>query len=1431
MTRYPGPVEGSFGEVATMPEADSSPDPKPAPRLGSYLLVQALGSGGMSNVFRAVHEETGSTVAVKVLPRTLAKNATLLQRFMREAKSAESLDHSNIVAIYDRGFDQGRHYLVLEYVEGRDLHDRVRLNGPLGAEEAVGFIREVAEGLRYAAGQGMIHRDVKPANLLMTPDGHAKIIDLGLALQIEDEDERVTRDGTTVGTVDYMAPEQARDSRQTSERSDIYSLGCTFYYLLTGSPPFPGGGLSDKLARHYKAPIPDVREHRPDVPEALSQLIRKMMEKKPENRFADYTQLIEALDTMDDPPTQDFPGEPLDALFADDDEDDEIGLAPTESAIARDREDRPPSNREPLLMAEIVDDDDEDDRPAPTLPPPGPRPRGKEAAKRPGPARRPEPAAPAELSLSELAALDADDPPPRRPAPRPSSSASVTRAPSNPAQSATRPPAFTAIPDEEDDEDEEVYGAEGAVRRGPGPDLPLKAWIGAGVMVGLALAIVGFGAMTLISLTKSETQPESVARKPDQGSNDPEPPEKETYYTPPVAKGPVGPNVKKKKEEVKVEAKAAETVAVPVAPVVEVTYPAEWESKLGPPRTNRPVSISDKLRVVVRRVIQAGDEPQTSSLASAFSRAGDLVEIADVGPFFEDDLQVAGKSRLIRAREGIRPMIKVEFTTNQIIKEQAAKFVLGGQKIDHLIFEGIDFAVDVRDLPDHQSTFFLCQGADLTLRDCSVTILNANVASRANRFSVFRLEEGAKPNRLVLERTAIRGPVATVVDIASARAEVVLSRSLIVGDTRPLIVVEAAEKASRSFHFYRSILTSRGAVMELGNRTNPPVVRSLGTTFARIEGGNTPAVGLVSTRSAFSGEPTSVLDWSGEDDDFIGWSGLLASGPDGSVRVAGLDGIKSSWPGSDAKSRESPTPWPAHNRPDEVTPVEFAELAPSRKPTLIKIATPLGRFHDLTFGSMARLATPELSLSLIPPFVPPSAKNGNIAPPPTPKPAVMPPPNPNAVGPRPKNKAAGPQPKVDRGPMQGGIGQPALPSGPITLTFDVKEAPWAGDLGMYLTEKLVPGVTRATIQVKGGGVHSATPIRLPDGLSISIVGDAIEGSTLPMPIFVPKPGSVGRSMLELHGGDLAIANLAFSSEGAARPKHWVLSEDGILAIRHCRFRDPAPTSNSASSASESGATIAFVAKGTAPIPPRVGPLVKETDRPTALIKNCLIWTAGDAILADVGRGVVNLDNCLIISGGPAFTLLPRDVARDKFEADLVMDRCTIAVDKTSVLLGPLAGDPTRPTRPWLVWTRRCAFPRTQQAGAPGALLQVDADAMARGVLFWQSTSDYYDSHRFLASTGPLPANPPVTDIKKQWLDIWGGEHTKGDRGPTVTSKEAVLRYRGERPKPGKVVPTALELDSSVKEVGVDFKSLPLSTRGVGDTPAAGRSGGVAPERP
>jgi eukaryotic-like serine/threonine-protein kinase len=1382
-----------------MSAGEPSPDSKPAPRLGSYLLVQPLGSGGMSSVFRAVHEETGSVVAVKVLPRALAKNVTLLQRFIREAKSAEALDHPNIVAIYDRGFDQGRHYLVLEFVEGRDLHDRVRINGAMAPDDAVRFIREVAEGLRYASEQGMIHRDVKPANLLLTPDGHAKIIDLGLALQVDDEDERVTRDGTTVGTVDYMAPEQARDSRQTSERSDIYSLGCTFYYLMTGSAPFPGGGLSDKLARHYKAPIPDVRTHRADVSEELSLLIRKMMEKKPDLRFADYTQLIASLDNLGKPASSRIEAPILDAMIVDD--EDEIGLAPTDPVIARGKNeaDRLSSTHDQYLMAEIVDDDE--DEPVPKRPPSSPsKSRPREASP-----KNPGPPPPDEVSLAELAALDADDESGnrrsgQRKAPSSSQTVKTSKTPSTPRLPA--PSLHDMV--EEDEEAETLAGSSGPPRRNMGDEVPLKTWIAAGVLIGLSLAIVAFGVSMIISMTKTPKPLDVVERPVDEPSPKPSveitapPPRinRPTRPTPPIA------TTTTPAATPSITTPPAEVVATIAPPPAEKTYSPEWETRFFPGSLTQSSPLADRSKVVVRRVIEPGDEIQTSSLASALTRAVDVVEISDTGPFFEDDCQISGKTKWIRARPGIRPMIRIEITSNEVVKEQTAKVVVGGTKVEHLVLEGIDLAVDVRALPDHQTALFLCQGVDLTLRDCSLTVVNANDSSRVRRFTIFRVEDGPRPNRIILERSTIRGPVRTLFEVAAARASIVFDRSIVIGDTGPLIVLENTEKPGRSFAFHRSLIATRGPVLEFPAKAPPPVVRSLGSTFARIDG--TTSSPMIVSKANIIGEPSTVLDWSGEANAFVGWSGWLASNLEPIPRVADVAKIRATWPGSDGSSYDSPTPWPVETLRDDLAPRDLASLAPDRLGTLFKIAPPHPKLKDLTLGSLLRLVVPELSASLLPPLnTIPGQPSSATTPPSTPLPTpaqpkpVRPAPEPNATGPRPKVAPAKPQ---DAGPKP-----PPKPPEPLNLTFNVTEGPWFGDLGAYLAEKIVEGTFRVTVQVRGGGVHPMSPLRLPNGLSIGILGDSIEGSKLPMPTFIPKPGMAGRTMIELHGGDLALANLGFASDGANRPLHWIYAEDCLLALRHCRLREPGISSPTV------GPLIAFVARSTTPIPERVGPLASATDRPTARLKDCLIWTGGEAILAELGRGVVALENCLIISGGPAVSLMPQKVARDGFEADLVMDRCTIAVDRTSIHLGAWPGDSGGPSRPWLVSTKRCVFPRTQ-TGPPGALLQVDPNAMARGTLFWQSFGDVYDITRFLAPTGTQPSSIPAGDLKKQWIDLWGLQHTRNDQGPNPRRADQLLRFK-DKLKPGRVIPGSLELDgNSQKDLGVDFKELPPAPR-------------------
>jgi hypothetical protein len=436
-------------------------------------------------------------------------------------------------------------------------------------------------------------------------------------------------------------------------------------------------------------------------------------------------------------------------------------------------------------MAEIVDDDDVEDHaqstPARTLPQPN-RARTGASSKPKKPAV---PSPPAEISLAELAALDSGEH-------EVSNRRSGHRAaPSSTSMRTSRPVSEPKLPNSNlqaiiEEDDEEVVGSEGPLRKGVGEELSLKTWIAAGVLIGLSLAIVFFGAMMLIGMTRPPKPPE-VAERPPEETSVPEPvaPAVPRPKDPNRSSSPLTAKSKTTKQESVGSAPSTEVVKV-TSPPVERAFSTEWETRLFPDRATHVSPIVSRSRILVRRVLEPGEDLQTSSLSAALSRADDLVEIADTGPFFEDNFQISGRTKVVRGREGIRPMIRIDFASNEIVKEQVAKFVLGGTtKTEQLVLEGLDIAVDIRDLPDQQTALFLCQGAELVLRDCTLTVINANDPGRVRRFSIFRVEEGVKPNQIVLERTVIRGPVRTLFDVVAARASIVLDRSVVVGDAGP----------------------------------------------------------------------------------------------------------------------------------------------------------------------------------------------------------------------------------------------------------------------------------------------------------------------------------------------------------------------------------------------------------------------------------------------------------------------------------------------------------------------------------------------------------------------------------------------------------------------------------------------------------------------
>src|SRR6476660_6136698 len=256
-------------------------------RLGKYKLLGQIGKGGMSSVYLAEHEMMRRRVAIKVLPSSRVNDSSYLERFRLEARAVAKLDDPNIVRAYDIDNEDKIHYIVMEYVDGQDLHQVVMANGPLDYDTAADYIAQVASGLQHAHEMGLVHRDIKPANCLVDKHSTVKLLDMGLAKLTEDDQASLTmaNEENVLGTADYLAPEQALNSHEADSRSDIYSLGCTLYFLLTGSPPFPEGSISERLLKHQTARPESIFKVRPDAPASLVEICEIMMSKKPADRF------------------------------------------------------------------------------------------------------------------------------------------------------------------------------------------------------------------------------------------------------------------------------------------------------------------------------------------------------------------------------------------------------------------------------------------------------------------------------------------------------------------------------------------------------------------------------------------------------------------------------------------------------------------------------------------------------------------------------------------------------------------------------------------------------------------------------------------------------------------------------------------------------------------------------------------------------------------------------------------------------------------------------------------------------------------------------------------------------------------------------------------------------------------------------------------
>ena len=277
--------------------------------LGKYKLLNLLGVGGMGRVFLAEHTIMHRKVALKVISKEFSNNPDALKQFQAEARAIATLNHINIVQAYNFESEGDRFYIVMEYVDGQSLEKRVHKEGPLPINDVISYLRQSAKALRHAHQRNMVHCDIKPDNLLLNQDGQIKILDMGIA-KLNDpkkksqaqetaptSDSQVKKDESHIlGTVDYLAPEMASGEVEADPRADIYSLGCTMFFLLTGQVPYPETTLIERILAHQEKPPRDPRELRPDTPKELAYIILKMEEKKPEDRYQSMDEVLAALD-------------------------------------------------------------------------------------------------------------------------------------------------------------------------------------------------------------------------------------------------------------------------------------------------------------------------------------------------------------------------------------------------------------------------------------------------------------------------------------------------------------------------------------------------------------------------------------------------------------------------------------------------------------------------------------------------------------------------------------------------------------------------------------------------------------------------------------------------------------------------------------------------------------------------------------------------------------------------------------------------------------------------------------------------------------------------------------------------------------------------------------------------------------------------------
>jgi serine/threonine-protein kinase len=1153
-------------------------------RLGKYEVLSLVATGGMGAVYKARDVEAGREVALKILMPEMAAKPAMLERFKREARAAAKLRHENIVTLYEFDEAAGTWFLAMEFVDGIDLAEYAARKGKLDPDEATSLMMQACRALRHAHKQGLVHRDIKPSNFLVTrKDGRLilKLTDLGLARETGGDEFRVTRAGTTVGTVDYMAPEQARDSGRADVRSDLYALGCTWFHLLAGQPPFPEGGLTERLYKHAEAEPPDLRALNPQVSEAAAGVIRRLLAKKPEDRYQTPSDLLRELKTLQ----------------------------------ARTR---------------------------PALP------RAVDVARIPTPAEVPSPQRKTD--------------PPVVP-----SSGTVKRPPSVPARPLSKPGRSSG-------EARQMKTAPRPARR-----TGKRGWFFAAGAVAL-VAAGAIGAALALRGPKPEDRKTENAPQPR------------------VERRPVIPAEPVLDER----SSQLETNPGPVKPRWPRLYHsfnaldvASLRQEVEKPWTEGKPVVPDGPVLPVVRVPGVGVDRTFSTLAAAVAAAPagvtTVIEIRDNGPLYEGPIATAGRSLIVRAGKGYRPLLAWDTRRGWGASEPGTRAFLstaGG----NLTLDGIDLIMKWPEGSGGSSAWLQVTDGHLTVSDCTFSL----AGKPASGVTLARMRgERSDGCRCRLTRCFARGNGLAALDLDAAWMDVLIDGCLLVGGEPALMQVSCGKDRPADLRVVRSTLVAGKTLLRVRSHSAAdatPTLHWLGWDALLGRSAGPDGAEMVTLTE---GASARALTWRAINCLYAGWPTLLA-GPE-LLASSDLEVWRRRW-GMVEGEAVARDPWPA---------ATFAELAEIPAVTYNPAGTPV---------AFAASVAPEEPLGCNLAALPPSRDNWlsltyDLFP-------VAPP----------EALASNEAPEIPD-PGDGRYHGERLDLNTV-------------DLGAYLTtvqrrRQLGP---RVVLHLTGSGERPVTPFRFK-GASLVLYFEPPSEDAAPLVLSLSGRERVNQeALIEVDGGGLDVINgeLRFPDFRLALvPPYFFQVRGGDLRLFGCRLLGP-----------QHQVPAAFRGLVRVEGSGDEGP---ERARGCAINQSVLVSGKASVILAGIGNHLL-LRQCVVVAGTDAVDVEPGPHFKGRANVECRLEQTTVAARRAVVHLDDVK-NPVPLAEPVVVQTRESAFlnpfpPPSNRAG----LFHFGGEALAHGLLVWQGEGNGFDKNLHFGAAGTIPEkNEDLTG----WMRLWG----------------------------------------------------------------------------